>query len=116
MSEQPKRNARTTEGLVSELADVIAEQERLAERRAELELILSAKLGTGKHEVGELTVTVKHGSRSFQPSAFAKKYPADKFPEYYEQKPTVGKIKPHFSPNDLLEFYGEPGKGSVSLG
>jgi hypothetical protein len=115
MSEQPKRNARTTEGLVAEYAEVLDQLDRLAERKAELELILSAKLGPGKHEVGELKLTVKNGSRSFVPTAFAKKFPADQFPQYYEQKPAVAKIKPHFSPNDLAEFYGEPGKGSVSL-
>jgi hypothetical protein len=117
MTEQHARNARTTEGLVAELAEVVAEQERLAERRADLELILAAKLGAGTHEVGQLSVAVKPGSRLLDASKIEKAFPPEKRPELYktETKLDTKAVRAHIAQVELDAYLKPAGKTSVSL-
>lgn len=117
MTEQPKRNARTLDGIVAELADVIAEQDKLAERRAMLELILATKLGAGTHDVGQNEVVVRPGSRSLDADKIEKAFPPEKRPELYktETKLDTKAVRAHIAQVELDAYLKPAGKTSVSL-
>lgn len=93
------------------LEEAVARREYLKDQRARIdeELAginerLSNELTTGKHEVGEWTVTLSP-NRRLDDKRFAERFTVAAYPQYYTAKPDVAKIKQFIPPAELDQFY-----------
>lgn len=89
--------------------------EGLTARRTELVQSIVQEWGVGKHEAGDLTVSVRPGSRRMDQARFTSAYPADKYPSFYKSSPDTKAARDALGQNKLDEFYGAAGAPVVSF-
>lgn len=99
--------------IVARLATIRDTIAVLTDEEAELKATLAESLGQGTHEVGNVSVTVRAGTRRFDAKRFEAAVPPGARPELYKQAPDLAAVKRHYAPAELEQFYGEAGKASV---
>lgn len=105
-------NTRAQE-LVARLADIRDTIAVLTDQKTQLEEQLADTLGHGSHDVGDVKVTVRAGTRRFDAKKFEAAIPPDARPDLYKAAPDLAAVKRHYSPAELEQWYGEAGKASV---
>ena len=89
--------------------------EDLKARRAALVQSIVATCGPGKHDAGDLVVSVRPGARRLDAARFASAYPAEKYPSFYKATPDTKAARDELGQNKLDQFYGEAGAPVVSF-
>lgn len=89
--------------------------EDLKARRAALVQSIVTARGPGKHDAGDLVVSVRPGARRLDAARFASAYPVEKYPSFYKATPDTKAARDELGANKLDQFYGEPGAPVVSF-